>query len=225
MPHARRHRSHAPEDPVLFAPEWIPALRRAVAELSWLLGRGYPEQAARKLVGDRHRLRRRQRLALARCACDPRRARARRRRRLATGDLRSRGLVVDGFNLLTTVETALGGGLLLVARDGCLRDLAGLGGTWRRVAETRPALEAVGAFLTAAGAAPVRWLLDRPVSNSGRLAALIRRLAQERDWPWRVETVDRVDERLREELIQTYRVAPADKIVSVPLGIDLSAFA
>jgi hypothetical protein len=33
------------------------------------------------------------------------------------------------------------------------------------------------------------WLLDRPVSNSGRLAARIADIALQRHWPWQVETV------------------------------------
>jgi hypothetical protein len=32
----------------------------------------------------------------------------------------------------------------------------------------------------------VLWLLDSPVSNSGRLAARVRAAAQERGWPWEV---------------------------------------
>ena len=35
----------------------------------------------------------------------------------------------------------------------------------------------------------VRWFLDRPVSNSGRLAERIRDLAEARGWPWSVDVV------------------------------------
>jgi hypothetical protein len=31
------------------------------------------------------------------------------------------------------------------------------------------------------------WLLDSPVSNSGRLKSLIGRLAEQNSWPWQVE--------------------------------------
>src|SRR5262249_43058029 len=58
-----------PEDAELFAPRWIPVLRTATAELSWLLSRGYAETSALALVGNRHALRRRQRDAVRRCAC------------------------------------------------------------------------------------------------------------------------------------------------------------
>ena len=44
----------------------VPALREAVADLGWLLGRGYAAVAALKLVGDRLQLSRRQRQAVLR---------------------------------------------------------------------------------------------------------------------------------------------------------------
>ena len=44
-------------------------LRRAQAELCWLLDRGYAMTSSLELVGNRHGLTQRQRLALARSAC------------------------------------------------------------------------------------------------------------------------------------------------------------
>ena len=62
-------------------------------------------------------------------------------------------------------------------------------GSYRQVSETRPALELLGQTSTDLGAAECRWFLDRPVSNSGRLKALMEELAAARGWPWRVELV------------------------------------
>jgi hypothetical protein len=42
----------------------------------------------------------------------------------------------------------------------------------------------------------VLWLLDRPVSNSGRLAARIAEIAARRDWPWQVEVVFNPDSQI-----------------------------
>jgi hypothetical protein len=42
-----------------------------------------------------------------------------------------------------------------------------------------------------------RWLLDAPVSNSGRLAQLLRALAAARGWAWNVETVPSPDALLK----------------------------
>ncbi len=42
--------------------------------------------------------------------------------------------------------------------------------------------------------AECRWLLDRPVSNSGRLKGIIEELAALRGWPWRVELAANPDD-------------------------------
>ena len=60
-------------------------------------------------------------------------------------DLAGQELWIDGFNLLILIESALAGGIILIGRDGCCRDLAGLHGTYRDVAETRTAAELIRA--------------------------------------------------------------------------------
>ena len=110
---------------------------------------------------------------------------------------RGQALLLDGYNVLITVESALAGGVLLLGRDGCLRDLASLHGTFKRVEETVPALEAIGGWLARAGIGPCRVLLDRPVSNSGRLAALVREVARTHAWDWTVDLVPDPDALLK----------------------------
>ena len=61
MPDTRNHRGPDPRDDDAFGPHAWPALRQAVAELSWLLERGYASTSALKLVGDRWSLTERQR--------------------------------------------------------------------------------------------------------------------------------------------------------------------
>ncbi len=198
MPDRRTLRGAHPKDRDCFSPAAVSTLRRAVADLSWLLGRGYSAKAGLKLVGDRHALRDRQRKALQRCAAaDEDRAR-RERTRIEVADLAGQPIVVDGYNVLLTVEAALSGGVLLLARDRVLRDLAAMSGHYRRVKVTHQAVALIAAALAAAGCSRVRWLLDRPVSNSGRLRALIEeRVAGERP-EWAVELTDRTDRVLTE---------------------------
>ncbi len=68
MPDKHAHRGPDPRDGDLFGPSYWPALREAVADLSWLLGRGYAPVSALKLVGDRWSLTERQRQAVRRAA-------------------------------------------------------------------------------------------------------------------------------------------------------------
>ena len=98
-------------------------------------------------------------------------------------------MIVDGFNLMITLEAALSGGPLLIGVDECIRDLSSVHGSYRSVQETQRAITMIGKALQQLGAASVLWLLDRPVSNSGRLASRIAEFAVQRGWPWQVDVV------------------------------------
>jgi hypothetical protein len=110
MTDKRRHRGPHPADPDLFGDTQLPTLQQAVAELSWLLSRGYGDTAALKLVGDRHGLTARQRAAVQRAACADAARRARRASRQPLAAIRGRPLYLDGYNVLTSVEAGLAGG-------------------------------------------------------------------------------------------------------------------
>jgi hypothetical protein len=202
-PDTRRHRGAHPEDARLFDDAWLPALRVATSELSWLLSRGYQSRSGLKLVGDRHALRERQRFAVARAACAEEGLARRRASRVGERAVAGEALIVDGFNLVITLEAALSGGLLVRGRDGCVRDLSSVHGSYRAVEETARAVALAGEALGALAPASVLWVLDRPVSNSGRLAERIRTVADGRGWPWRVEVEFNPDR----EIVNSGRVA------------------
>ena len=189
-------RGRGPDDDVLFAPAALPALRAATDDLAWLLERGYADRAALALVGDRHNLRQRQRLAVARSAAAAPALAARLARRIPLAAVAGRPLVIDGFNGLIVVETALAGGVVLRGRDGLLRDLAGVHGSYRRADETDRAIAALGEVIAEAAPARTTWLLDRPVSHSGQLRARLETVAAARGWPWQVELLDAPDHAL-----------------------------
>lgn len=187
MPDSRGHRGAHPEDARLFAPEQWPALQRANADLTWLLDRGYAMRSSLALVGNRHELTQRQRLAVARCACAAGQRDRRREHEIPIGDIAGGELWIDGYNLLISIESALGGGVILCGRDACYRDLASLHGTYREVSETLPALRVIGEELARCGVRSCRWFLDRPVSNSGRLRDRMLELAMTSGWTWSVQ--------------------------------------
>ena len=215
MPDSRRHRGPHPEDSRLFAPSALPALRTATRELSWLFERGYKPASGLKLVGDRHGLTERQRAAVSRCACSDSAAELRKARSRSPAAVSGESLLIDTFNVLTSVEVALSGGVVMIGRDGALRDIAGIHGSYRRVAETQPALELLSRYLQGLGVARCEWLLDAPVSNSGRLASLMREHAAANGLDWQVELVPDPDPLLAKSSLL---VASADGAV-----LDLAA--
>ncbi|UJR82051.1 DUF434 domain-containing protein [Sandaracinus amylolyticus] len=193
MPDTRSHRGAAPQDESLFDEHALPALRDAVLELSWLLSRGYSDTSALALVGNRHSLTARQRTAVMRCACTDAQRDHRRARALPLDAIRDRDVDIDGFNALIVGESALSGGLVLVGRDRAHRDLASVHGTWRRVSETSQVIVAIGEALARGAPRTIRWHLDRPVGNSGRLRALLAEIAEEHGWHWAIDLDDAPD--------------------------------
>lgn len=186
-PDTRKHRGPHPNDHNLFGADAIPALRSAVTDLSELLTRGYPMDASLKLVGDRYRLRQRQCMAVRRSACSRQAMENRHQGCLKESDVKGKTILVDAFNVLITLESALSSGYLFLGRDGCIRDLASVHGSYRKVTETIQAIDLMGKCLQSWKSREVIWVLDRPVSNSGRLARILDKAAEENHWPWRSE--------------------------------------
>lgn len=211
MPDSRRHRGPHPQDAELFAPSALETLQDAVSDLSWLRTRRYAETSAIKLVGDRYQLRARQRVAVGRCACSAQAIHARETRRIEPSSVSGQPVVVDGLNVLTTLEVALSAGVLLLGRDGCLRDMASFHGNYRLVQETERAIEILLDFLDSLRPAEVTLHIDRPVSNSGRLAQTIRSKAKGYRTPIDTVVSDRVDETLK--AAKTSIVATADSAI------------
>lgn len=210
MPDKRAHRGPHPADEKLFAPAAIPALRSALADFSLLLTKGYADKSALKLVGDRFSLTERQRLAIMRSACSDQQLASRSERRIELKDVAGQSLAIDGYNVLITVEAAMSGGVIFKGRDGSYRDLASIHGTYRKVTETIPAVQLIGEFLKEADMDKALWLLDSPVSNSGRLKMLIGELANKNKWNWEIQLLLSPDA----ELIDTNQiVASSDSVI------------
>ncbi len=198
MPDKRQHRGAHPADGRLFGPSMLDRLRNAMADYCLLLGRGYAEKSALKLVGDHFDLTARQRLAIMRSACSDRQLKNRIAKQVDLAECRDETLLIDGYNLLIMIESAISGGFLFKGRDGCLRDIAGIHGTYRKVNETIPALELIGRFLNKHGINNIQWLLDKPVSNSGRLRKMMLELAEDQNSLWQVELTNSPDKMLTE---------------------------
>ena len=221
--HEQRHRGVYVNDNALFSSEQLLRLYDAVYELCWLLDRGYARHSAIQLVGDHHQLTLRQRLAISRAACSSVSRELRQAKCLPIEKIKDQPLVIDGFNLIITVETAMAGGLLLHCCDGCIRDIASIHGTYRQVQETRQAIELIGNVLQSFAPESVLWLFDKPVSNSGRLAVMVRDIAELHRWNWQAELIENPDQ----TILGSHKVAiTSDSVIldGVGLWVNLGAY-
>ena len=146
-------------------------LRTASRHVLYLLNEGYGLRQAVTFVGNHFLLSERQRLAITRSLCTREQLKARREKE--TAELAGGETWIDGFNTIITLEVLLSGSLLFRGMDGTIRDLAALRGTYRIIPETAAAVRMLLDTLQEMHAGSAHILLDEPVSNSGRLKALI----------------------------------------------------
>jgi len=196
-PDQRKHRGAGPKDAGLFDADQIKLLSRAAYDYCWLLDKAYTPKAALKLVGDHFKLKERQRKALDRC-CQPQSliSEMQQREICEPASLKDQPLIIDGFNLLIILEGALGGAPVFKGRDGLIRDISGLHGSYRKISETPEAIALVSSFVKEFSTGPVLWVFDKPVSNSGRLAQLVQQIGKENQVNWDTELCDQADSRI-----------------------------
>src|SRR4051812_49032587 len=107
MPDLRRHRGAHPEGHRLFWGDQVGGLRKAVADFSMLLSKEYATPSALKLVGDHFNLTERQRTAVQRASCSDAAREIRRKKEVPLEKIAGQAIWIDGYNILTTLETAL----------------------------------------------------------------------------------------------------------------------
>lgn len=151
-------------------------LKEAKIDLKFLLERGYRRQSALKLVGDRYQLNRAERSILFRSVMLEQEASIIRLKRLKPEQLRGEKVIVDGFNVLNTVEAMLRGEPLILCDDEVLRDILETHSKYRLSHLTTKALEVILEFLKKAGVAEVEVLYESQISRSGEIAGLTRRM-------------------------------------------------
>lgn len=173
-------RGYVPEDEKQFTGKQLELLQKAADEVQFLLDRGYDVKPVTTFVGNHYLFSERQRLALARSVSAKEYIQKRVNKELLQterGNL-PETVHIDGFNTVITLEVALSGSPVFYCRDGALRDLAGLRGTYRVIDKTQTAIELLLRQLKLLHISEAVFYLDAPVSNSGRLSGLIRQCAK-----------------------------------------------
>ena len=142
--------------------------------------RGYDVKPVTTFVGNHYLFSERQRLALARSVSARESIQKRVNKELLQTERRRlpETVHIDGFNTVITLEVALSSSPVFYCRDGVLRDLAGLRGTYRVIDKTQTAIELLLRQLELLYLSEAVFYLDAPVSNSGRLSGLIRQCAK-----------------------------------------------
>lgn len=188
-----KRRGYDINDEKWFSEDAMTKLYSAQEEIVWLLDRHYKIGHIIELVGGHYQLSARQRIALQRACCTNKQNVCRQEKLLSHQAARKGILYIDGLNLIITLEVALSNSILILGNDGCIRDMAGLRGTYRLIDKTGKALNLIGKVLNELEVPYCKFFLDSPVSNSGRLKSAILEHAEGWDIPIEVELVQNPD--------------------------------
>jgi len=187
MTRVLRNRGKEGRDDLLFGSvKMQERIIEACKDMHYLLSRGFAEKSSVQLVGNKYRLNARQQQVLQGMSASQEQIEKRRITEVSTDNLNGEDLIIDGFNLLIILESALSGAYVFKGLDDCYRDIAGVHGTYKRVNQTLEVLNLVGDYLKQNNVGNVLWVLDKPVSNSGRLKGILYEIATEKGYNWDV---------------------------------------
>ena len=207
-PRAAR-RGYVPDDERNFSPESIEKLRVASRHVLYLINEGYDLKQASTFVGNHFLLSERQRLAVMRSLATAEQLAMRKAKLLTAAEAAGRDVWIDGFNTVISLEVLKCDSILFSCMDGTVRDLASLRGTYRIIPETEDAVRLLFDSLEEMEIHSATVLLDQPVSNSGRLKALIAELAVEYPFDLDIQIQKDVDR----ELYEKENVISSDSII------------
>jgi hypothetical protein len=151
-------------------------LQLAAEDFRYLLNRGFPRKASLELVGNRYELTLDERHLLHRGVFSDADSGPRRKKIISPKEIIHEDLVIDGHNVLITVEAALAGRPLILADDGFIRDISGLSGGFKKTEMTDKAIQLIVTFLKKWKPRHTLFLFDAPISKSGILAQKLRAL-------------------------------------------------
>lgn len=143
-------------------------------DIRYLLNRNYPGSGAIRFVSNHYRLSEQERHILTRVIVAPQVADSRRKKRLDCTDIRGREVLVDGYNVLITVENMLKNEPLWFGDDGYIRDTKGVFRNYAVTDTTYQAVDVILDLLAECKVVSAIILLDSQMSNSGELARVIR---------------------------------------------------
>ena len=156
----------------------IEKLTKPAHDIRYLLARGYSINAAIRFVSDHYRLAESERHILVRVVRPPEIAAARRKKRLACTDIdglriNERDVLIDGYNVLITIESMLKNETLWLGDDGFIRDTRGVFRNYNTTDVTYKAVDEMLLFLSECKVRSANVLLDTQMSKSGQLARYI----------------------------------------------------
>ncbi len=149
-------------------------LKEAATDLRYLLNRGYNRKSAIELVGNRWNLNKDERHILYRAIFSNEEIKARKWNEVELEEINGKIVAIDTYNVLITIESFLKGYILIEADDDYLRDISKVHNKYKQSPYTIQVIRLILEKLKPYNPKSVLFFLDKGISHSGELAALIK---------------------------------------------------
>ncbi len=156
-------------------------LKEAAYDLRFLLNRGYRKKNALIFVANKYVLSKQERNYLARSIFSDSISKSRKKKIINISEVKNKFILVDGYNVLITVESIFKKDYesIIICDDMILRDLNAVFGKYKFNNCTEKALNNIIGLLGKYEPSFVNIFFDSPVSFSGKLANLTKRLMED----------------------------------------------
>lgn len=158
-------------------------LQNAAEDFRYLLNHGYPRKASLELVGNRYGLTADQRHLLHRGVFSSIDSGSRRKKRISVEKIQKQDLVIDGYNVIITIEAGLSGRPLILGDDGFIRDISGLSSNFKKTEKTERAIQLILDVIKKVKPRHTLFPFDAPMSKSGMLAQEVRNQLKKKNLP------------------------------------------
>ncbi|RLG58419.1 MAG: DUF434 domain-containing protein [Candidatus Hydrothermarchaeota archaeon] len=148
-------------------------LKHAIEDFRYLLNRGYNKNSSLKLVSDRYNLSKDERNFLIRAIFPKEEAERRKRKLVNINEIKGKKVVIDGYNVLITVENVLKGKNVFSCDDGLLRDTSATFGKYKITKLSIKAINEILTLLKEHNAKEIIFYFDSQVSFSGELCKIV----------------------------------------------------
>lgn len=152
-------------------------LQDAAHDLRYLLDHGYKKKGAVAFVANRYLLGKRERNFLVRTVFSSQKSEDHKKKLVDIGRIKNKPLFVDGYNVLITMESIFDKRDSIVSCDDrVLRDVNAVFGKYKLSEVTKKALNEIMFVIKKHSPSSTQFFFDSPVSFSGELAGLTRKL-------------------------------------------------
>jgi len=200
-------------------------MKDASIDLRFLLNRRYDKARAIKFVGNKYQLDKSERHILYRALYSDDEINAIKKKLMPFEQISGKHLVIDGYNVLITVESILHDKTIIDCDDGILRDVSGVFGNHVITPVTYNSINLILSQIAEYPPKLLQFFFDSQVSKSGELSKIIREKMNKLQLNGDAETVKQVDTTLKKlkcDIVatsDTIIIAQASAVVDIPQRI------